>query len=293
MSPVPPYTAIRAFDAASRHLSFKHAAEELAVTPTAISHQIRQLEKLCRVKLFKRGAKGVSLTSRGRAFATDLRPAIAQIERAYRSLTLSEQRSTVVLGAGPIIASRWLAPRLPLFAASHPEIDLQLLNSPTEIWRRAPDFDVAIVWGHGHWPGLSAEKLLEVSLAPVLTPELAKVLGPLEEPGDLLRAPLLHHRNNSEWTDWFQRANVLEPVSKGTIIEDTNVLVQAALSGGGVMLGVLDFLSDDIATGRLVCPFHIVLEPAAAYYLVTSGGIENRASATLRQWLSANASASQ
>lgn len=284
-----PLTAIRAFEAAALRLNFKGAAEDLGVTPTAVSHQIRHLEQLCGVRLFKRGSRGVTLTNRGRKFAEALRPAIDQIETAYRALVLSAGRNSVILGAGPIIASRWLAPQLPAFAAEHPDIDLQLLNSPTEIWRRAPEFDIAIAWGHGNWSGLDAEKLFEVSLAPVLTPELADRIGPLRTPRDLLRAPLLHHRNDLEWGDWFREAGVTAPVPIGTRFEDTNVLVQAALSGSGAMLGVLEFLADDISAGRLVNPFGIRLKPTSAYYVVTARSRESTPISALKTWLRAHA----
>ena len=188
-----------------------------------------------------------------------------------------------------MIASRWLAPQLSAFAASYPDIDLQLLNSPSEIWRRATEFDIAIAWGHGNWPALKSEKLLDVSLAPVLTPQLADRIGPIIEPCDLLRGPLLHHRDEAEWSHWFRVAGAGKPVLTGTRFEDTNVLVQAALSGGGIMLGVLEFLADDISAGRLVNPFGIVLKPESAYYLVTAHDHETRSVYALKSWLKAHA----
>lgn len=284
MTSRPPLTAIRAFDAVSRHQSFQRAADELGVTPTAISHQIRLLESRTDVRLFERGPAGVKHTAKGKLFANDLGPAMDQIDRAFHKLTQSSDRKHVVLGAGPIIASRWLAPRLPDFSARHPDIDLQLINSPTEIWRRAREFDLAIAWGEGNWQNLHAEKLLDVSLVPVLAPQLAQELD-LREPGDLLHAPLLHHRDEREWADWFALAGVHHPVPVGTKVEDTNVVVQAALAGTGVMLGIREFLADDISSNRLICPFPMPLELRAAYFLVTSQDFQSPAQATLSNWL--------
>ena len=281
-----PLTAIQTFDVAAQRLNFKTAAEELGVTPTAVSHQIRHLEQLCGAKLFHRVSKGVTLTNRGQKFADAIQPALFQVNTAYRSLNVSLDRKSVILGAGPIVASRWLAPQLPAFAATHPDIDLQLINSPTEIWRRASEFDLAIAWGEGDWPGLNAEKLLEVRIAPVLTPELADKIGPLQHPSEILSAPLLHHKNDAEWKAWFRIANVDEPVPTGTRFEDTNVLVQAALSGSGVMLGILEFLADDISAGRLISPFDITLSPKSAYHLVSAFDRESRSVSILRAWLS-------
>ncbi len=280
-----PLTAIRTFEIAARRLSFKTTAEDLGVTPTAVSHQIRHLEELCGAKLFLRGSKGVTLTSQGRKFANEVHPAIEQLEMAYRSLTRTTRRSSLILGAGPILASRWLAPRLSAFAAQHPDIDLQLLNSPTEIWRRAAEFDVAIAWGEGNWHGLEAEKLLDVRLAPVLTPKLAGEIGPLAAPRDILRAPLLHHRDQTEWANWLQKAGIDDPAPMGTQFEDSNVLVQASLSGSGAMLGVVDFLSDDISAGRLVKPFEIELTPKSAYFMVSLPGRASARMSALKDWL--------
>ena len=284
MSARPPLTAIRTFDAVSRHLSFQRAANELGVTPTAVSHQIRALEAQTNARLFNRSPAGVEHTARGMQFAEDIGPAMEQIDQAFRKLLQFSDREQVVLGAGPIIASRWLAPRLPDFAARHPEIDLQLINSPTEIWRRAREFDLAIAWGNGDWPNLQSQKLLDVSLVPVLSPDLARELD-LHQPGDLLDAPLLHHHDGKEWADWFALAGVHHSVPVGIKVEDTNVVVQAALAGTGVMLGIREFLADDILAGRLTCPFPNPLRQTAAYYLVASGASQFPAHEALEKLL--------
>ena len=284
MAQRPPLTAIRAFDAVSRHKSFQRAAQELGVTPTAISHQIRALETRTNVQLFDRSPAGVTHTAQGKSLADDVCPAMEQIDQAFQRLLQPSNRTQVVLGAGPIIASRWLAPRLLDFSARHPEIDLQLIKSPTEIWRRAREFDLAIAWGNGEWPNLYARKLLNVNLVPVLAPQLAKELD-LQDPRDLLQAPLLHHQDTGPWADLFALIGVHDPVPTGTKVEDINVVVQAALAGTGVMLGIRELLTDDLASGRLVCPFPIALKQNAAYYLVSSTKAQNKAQSALANWL--------
>ncbi|MEM7375976.1 MAG: LysR substrate-binding domain-containing protein [Pseudomonadota bacterium] len=285
----PSLTAVRTFVAVGRHLSFKQAAHELGVTPTAVSHQIRVLEESAGVRLFERGPAGVSLTAAGTAFADEVSPAINRVDQAFDTLRQSAGRHRVVLGAGPVVASRWLAPKLTDFAACHPEIDLHLINSPTAIWQRAPECDLAIAWGHGQWPGLRAHRLLDVQLVPVMTPALADSLAPLDAPADLLRAPLLHHGDSADWRAWFHQAGVDGPVPAGTLVEDTNVVIQAALAGSGVMLGIRDFLESDLRSGRLMCPFDTALAPRSAYFLVAETRPPRAGVAELEGWLRAHA----
>ena len=201
-----------------------------------------------------------------------------------KELLSAQDREKIILGAGPIVASRWLAPRLPEFFSKHPDVDLQIINSPTQIWQRAGEFDLAIAWGEGTWPGLDATKLLDVDLVPILAPSLADRLQ-LRAPDDLLRAPLLHHRNATEWNTWFALAGCAPETLSGTTVDDTNVAVQAALSGSGVILGVREFLSAEISAGQLICPFPIALRPAASYFLVRSETHSNAKADKLLTWL--------
>lgn len=284
MALAPTQKSIRVFASVSRHLSFQAAAEELGVTPTAISHQIRNLELRAGLRLFNRSSNGVSLTEKGLRFAEVVVPAIDEINLAYERLTSTNPREKITLGAGPIVASRWLAPRLPEFFARHPEVDLQIINSPTQIWQRTREFDLAIAWGEGNWPGLCSDKLLDVHLVPVLSPALADDLSP-QSPQDLLHAPLLHHRNSSEWRDWFRQSGVEVGDLEGTSVDDTNVAVQAALAGTGVFLGVREFLDNEISTGRLVCPFSNALKPSASYFIAQSKSSENETVEKLKVWL--------
>lgn len=289
MDPLPPFAALRAFDAAARHLSFKEAAAELGLTPTAISHQIRRLEQEAGIALFQRSARAVTLSEAGERFARQVSPALRQIEAGFATLKRAEERQVVVIGAGPIFLSRWLAPRLARFAASHPDIDLRLHNSPTEIWRRAGEFDIAVAWGEGRWPGVGATRLLELGATPLLAPSMADRIGLPSGMPALSVAPLLHYRSTSPWTAWLSDRGLESPSSEGAIFEDANVLTQAALSGHGVMLGCPRLLADDLASGRLIQPFRDVAAVEQAYYLLEPMRPGSRAAAEVRGWLHAQA----
>lgn len=287
MQALPPFAAIRAFEAAARHLSFKEAAQELGLTPTAISHQIRQLERLTGRALFIRHTRRVELTVDGRRFADDVAPALDALATAFARLRDSSGRDSVTLGAGPIFASRWLVPRLARFWDHHPGIDLRLHHSPLPVWQQIAQFDLAIAWGAGGWPGVVSEPLLRIEVSPVVSPELAGHLSDPPSPEQLLSLPLLHHRNQTGWREWLRAVGVTMPVDlPGIVFEDANVMTQAALSGRGAALGILPFVADELSSGRLVQPFPLSVDPGDAYFLIyRQRALANDAVASVRQWL--------
>lgn len=287
MQRLPPFAALRAFEAAARHASFKDAAAELGVTPTAISHQIKQLEQLSGRALFLRRTRQVELTQEGRTFAEALAPAFDALSSAFARLAAASGRRSVTVGAGPLFASRWLVPRLAEFWAAHPGIDLRLHHSPLPIWRQMADLDLAVAWGTGDWPGLLSEPLLRIDVTPVLARSLLESAGSLTEPAQLLTLPLLHHRDSTGWRQWFAAAGVATPEHlPGTVFEDANVLLQAAASGRGVSLGIRQFIEDDLATGRLDQPFELSVGPAEAYFVICrSEMLDQRSVAAVRHWM--------
>ena len=285
MSRLPPFSALRAFDAAARHLSFKDAAAELGLTPTAVSHQIKRLEAEADAQLFHRRARAVTLTAAGERFAHEVAPALQRLKDAYRRLEGARSHETVVVGAGPIFSSRWLAPRLSEFAAAHPEIDLRLHYSPADFWRRAQEFDIAIAWGQGDWPGVPSQKLLSLTTTPVLTPALCDQIGPIRRPSDLLDAPLLHHRDTRAWGYWFGVRGLQLNGAAGAVFEDANVAMQAALFGQGVMLGYVEFIQDDLRAGRLIQPLDDLAPAPEAYHLIIADSPEAGAVRSVADWL--------
>ena len=150
---LPSPTALRTFEAAARHQSFKQAAAELGVTPTAVSHQVKQLERHLGCRLFRRETRRVRLTEQGRLLFSVTSEAFDRIEAGLAQLRRRAGRSTLTLGLGPILAAKWLTPRLPRFWQRCPEVDLRLHHSPTEVDFRHSDIDLAVVWGDGRLPG--------------------------------------------------------------------------------------------------------------------------------------------
>lgn len=289
MKRLPPFAALRAFEAAARHLSFKEAAAELGLTPTAVSHQIKRLETDANAQLFRRQVRSISLTPAGDRFARDIEPALQALRDAYTALEGARQFETVVIGAGPIFSSRWLAPRLSDFAAEHPAIDLRLHSSQTDFWRRAQDFDIAIAWGLGDWPGIRSAPLLNLTATPVLSPRLADRIGDVRTPGDLLGAPLLHQRDTRAWRGWFRDRGLEMDEAHGAILEDANVAMQAALFGQGVMLGYTEFVQDDIRAGRLIQPLNDLTPAREAYHLIITKTQISQSTQTVADWLTGQA----
>lgn len=289
MTHLPPFAALRAFEAAARHLSFKSAARELGLTPTAISHQIKRLELEAGTLLFRRQARLISLTPAGERFARDIVPALQALRDAYQTLEGAQRQQAVVIGAGPIFSSRWLAPRLTHFAAAHPEIDLRLHYSPSDFWRRAHEFDIAIAWGNGDWPGVRSTPLLKLSATPVLAPSLAERIGPITAPADLAAAPLLHQRDTHAWRNWFEERGLPADAAGGAVFEDANVAMQATLFGQGVMLGYVEFVQDDISAGRLTQPLKDLSPVDEAYHLIIADSPSSVAVLSVADWLTEQA----
>jgi LysR family glycine cleavage system transcriptional activator len=267
-----PLTALRSFEAAARLLSFKGAAEELSVSATTVSNQIRQLERDWNTQLFLRKTRRVDLTEAGRSLAQVVSRAFDDIRAEMDSHVLTP-RKTVTLAVGPIFAARWLIPRLGRFRKLHPEIELVLQHGPRIAGVADMTSMISVDWGTGQWLGLDARKLLEITYSPVLSPALADQLGGLATPADLSRYPILHHHDRSEWTAWRALAGLPEgEFGEETVIMDSNVALQAARDGLGVALGIFPLIDEDVATGRLLRPFEIALHPTRSYHLLTRTG---------------------
>ncbi len=266
MASHPSLTGLRTFEVAARRLSFRLAADELGLSPTAVSHQIRTLEQALGAPLFDRHVRKVELTPRGRELAEALQPAFSTIRTAVERFESSGDRQVVTLGAGPLFASRWLVPRLDDFWARLPDIDLRLHHSPLPVYQQLSQFDLAIAWGDGRWPDTVAEPLLRIRSTIVLAPDLPVPA----QPADLLTLPLLHQRNRDGIRQWLIKAgvSVADQPLPGGIFEDANVLLHAILDGKGAGLGNLPFIEDDLAAGRLVQPWPLAIDPGDAYYLI-------------------------
>ena len=264
-----PLTSLRTFEVAARRLSFKEAADELCVSATTVSNQIRQLEADWKCKLFIRKTRAVVLTDEGRSLSQVVTRAFDDI-RAEVEVHMNPGRKSVTLAVGPIFGSRWLVPRLERFRQMYPRIDLVLHESPRITDAAMMTSHLAVDWGTGDWSGLNSQKLLDITYAPVVRADLAEALGGLTTPADLARFPLIHQRDKSEWTAWFKLAGVgeFDPVAE-TKIRDSNLVLQAALDGQGVALGVFPFVREDVESQRLEKPFDIELMPERSFFLLS------------------------
>lgn len=284
---LPPLSALRAFASAGRHLSFQRAAAELAVTPTAISHQIKRLEDDLGTPLFRRMTRKLQLTEAGRMLLPEVAGAFDKLAGAVERLKASGDSGTLTVSAIITFAYRWLAPRLAKFSTRHPKIDVRL-----EASQRLADFgrdevDVAIRHGNGHWPGLTAVKLFDDRFTPMMSPKLLAKGPPLRKPEDLLNYTLLRDIPYFEWENWFKAAGVKPPEnSRGPTFDSSQLAAQAAEAGLGVALVHPEFFADEIESGRLIRPFPIIGGNDKSYYLVFPTAAADRPKvAAFREWL--------
>ncbi|MBU3740530.1 MAG: LysR family transcriptional regulator [Rhodoferax sp.] len=267
-----PLTALRSFEAAARLLSFKAAAEELRVTPTSVSNQIRQLERDWDCLLFVRQTRKVVLTDAGRSLARVTTRAFDDIREEVET-HISSNRKTVTLAVGPIFGSRWLIPRLSKFYRHNPTIELVLFNGPRITGADQMTSQITVDWGRGDWAGLESRRLLEITYIPVVSPALLAERGGMRSPADLTRYPIIHQWNREEWNAWLKLAGQPDlTFAQETTMRDANLVLQAVMAGHGVALGTFPLIAHDIDSGRLVCPLDLPLKPDRSYHLLTLPG---------------------
>ncbi|MGE5545870.1 MAG: transcriptional regulator GcvA [Solirubrobacterales bacterium] len=255
---LPPLRSLRAFEAAARHLSFARAADELAVTPAAISQQVKQLEQHLGLPLFRRGTT-LTLTEPAAAALGLFTDAFDRLERAVDRLRPEAGRGPLVVSTPPSFAARWLIPRLERFQALHPDIELRLSATTRLVDFASEDVDLAIRYGTGRYPGLHVERLRAEAVVPVAAPRIAEGL---KQPGDLAAVVLLHNEamrwdpTYPDWPGWLRAVGVeVPPDLRIRSFSDATLVVQAALAGLGVALMWEMLVADDLAAGRLVALF--------------------------------------
>jgi LysR family transcriptional regulator, glycine cleavage system transcriptional activator len=290
--PLPPLNALRAFEAAARHLSFSRAAEELHVTPAAVSHQIKQLEEHLTIRLFHRRNRAVHLTEAGVGYLLVVRDAFDRLTAATVRLAEQDQVGHLVVAVLPSFAAKWLVPRLPRFRALAPDIDVNIAASHDMVDLVGGEADVAIRYGRGAWPGLKALRFLAEEVFPVCSPNLLKNGRAILEPDDLVHHLLLHDEPDKrypylDWPTWLRTAGATRVDSaRGPTFSDSSMLLQAAIDGQGVALGRSVLVSDDLAAGRLVKPFALSFPANAAYWLVAPPEAWDRPKIkAFREWL--------
>ena len=288
--PLPPLNALRAFEAIARHLSFAKAAEELHVTPAALSHQIRALEEQLGQPLFVRLTRAIELTDAGRLIYPGLHAGFESVRNAIGQLERSREANILVISATPGLVAKWLMPRLWRFLREHPDVDARVSASMKLADFAAEGVDVAIRLSKQPGPDLYVEKLFEDSLLPVCSPRLVE--QGLHGPADLVRFPLIHYDVPTSmhapplWADWFAVAGLSADATRGLRVNVPDHALDAAVAGAGVSLSFKLIASDDVHSGRLVTPFGPELPLPSSYSFCCPKGHETRPKVrAFRDWL--------
>jgi LysR family glycine cleavage system transcriptional activator len=293
---LPPLNSLKAFEAAGRHMSFAKAAEELHVTPAAISHQVKALEGHLGIQLFRRLPHGLLLTDAGRSCLPELGKSFDGIAAAIDDLRSREETGVLTVSVMPSLAAKRLLPALDRFQTRHPDIDLHIWATTRSVDLARDSVDVAIRYGRGHWPGLRADLLRTEELFPVCSPLLLDGPHPLKVPDDLRHHTLLHDLfwttsfagEFPDWSTWLEEAGVagIDP-TRGLALTPSDMVFDAAIAGRGVALGRSVLVETDLAEGRLVKPFDLSISLDFAYYVVCpETGADRPKVAAFREWIS-------
>lgn len=286
---IPPLRALKAFEAASRYLSFTKASEELHVTQAAISHQIKNLEIKTGVKLFKRYNRSLQLTAEGRSYLMSIRDALESLEKSTRQLKNQDSSGTLNISVLPSFATKWLSRRVWKFQEQHPEIDVRISAFEWLVDFKKEDCDIAIRYSNqGKWPGLTSELLFNEEVFPVCGRNYLKQISGSIEAKDLLKMQLLHEDYVTEdWHDWFNLVGLHHPDKlRGTRYSHTVTMLESVENNQGFALGRTPLVQDDINRGLLLAPFKERIKSKMAYYLVyPNGNKSDKKLEIIREWL--------
>ncbi len=286
---LPNLAALRAFDAAARYECFSRAAEEVHVTPGAISHQVRALEEDLGLQLFTRHGKRISITETGQRFAATIRKSLTEIAVAAEHLRSLNRQQRLVISATPSFASRWLAPRLWKFIDAHPEIEVVLQSGSHLADLRLDGVDVGLRFGRGNYSGVVVEKLSDDYYYPVAAPGYRGTRSrKLTRPADLAHCTLLRMDTRESWLPWLREAGLdLPEPGGGLVIEDSSLTLRQAADGKGVALSRHMIASQQIASGELVRLFDVAWRCEEAHYLVhLPEGLDKPGVAAFKRWIS-------
>lgn len=285
---LPNLGALKVFEAAARLESFSRAAEELFVTHSAVSHQIRALERDLGTRLFERDGRRVTLSARGRRYAEQIRASLFDINSATEAMRADDRERRLVVSLLPSFAARWLTPRIGRFIELYPEIDVELQSTHTITDFNRDDVDVVLRFGDGDYPELYVEPLLDEVFFPACAPTFKGGHLP-RTPTDLANVKLL--RNDLEmWRSWFAAAGLdgwKEP-RRGVLFQDASQLMQAAVDGQGVALVRRSLAMNEILDGRLFRLFDIDGPSPWAYWIICPQGLKDTFRVRVfREWLHA------
>ncbi|MBY6109957.1 LysR family transcriptional regulator [Halomonas sp. DP1Y21-3] len=290
---LPTMISLSCFEATARHLSVTKAAEELNLTQSAVSKQIKKLEDMLGCALFRRVKQRLNLTDSGRSYVQVVTQTLDQLDSATRELR-SGVAEQVIVGAEPSFTSRWLLPRLSDFTLRHPEINIEIMNDLRQLYDGNEDFDVGILYGDGSWPDFETHFLIQGELVVVCTSELLERYGPICEPEELLRYPLLHHGTYtpaphlSSTYLWLQGAGLDDDAIKATPgqhFEHFRFLLDAAQHGLGATVLPAYFVEGELATGQLVQASRSSMICGAYYVAIRRHRVNHQNTKVFAQWL--------
>jgi len=298
---LPPLNALRVFEASARHRSFSRAAEELFVTPAAISHQIKGLEEFLGAKLFRRARRTLMLTEAGQTLLPGIRRGFTAFGEAMEAFGHHDEAGLLNVAATPSFAAKWLVPRLEGFNREHPDIDIRLTTSMGLSDYERDGIEIGVRYGRGDYENLETEHLLSHEVIPVCSPRLIEGSNVLKVPADLVNFTLLHddgHRHIEmfpDWSMWLKAAGVFEVDPAHGLRFDYSAEAQTAAGEGlGGALGRTSLISRNLAAGRLVCPFDLTLHSDFGYWIVyPEKRIDRPKVRVFRDWLVAAAAADE
>jgi LysR family transcriptional regulator of beta-lactamase len=277
-----PLNALRAFEAAARHLNVTRAALELRVTQAAVSHHIKVLEEQLGTPLFRRLPRGLILTDEGAALVPMLNDTFDRMGATLDRFADGRLREIVNVGVVGTFATGWLLPRLPQFEALHPFVDLRIMTNNNRVDLAGEGLDLALRYGDGAWHGTDAVPILDAPLTPLCAAGIARRLS---APDDLGREVLLRSYRPDEWKLWFDAAAIPTPPMRGPIFDASPTIAAAAASGAGVALLPARLFAQDLASGRLVQPFSLWVDAGRYWLTRLKSRVETSAMTAFRCWL--------
>jgi LysR family glycine cleavage system transcriptional activator len=268
---LPSTTALRAFEAASRHLSFTGAAVELSRTQGAVSHQIGELEARLGVTLFERNARGIELTEAGRSYLPFVQESLDRLRAGNDALRRQTDDHVLTVSCSPNFASKWLVPRLGEFITTHPDIDLRISAALQHVTFDGDGIDLAVRHGDGNWPHLNVSQLCQEKLFPVCSPHVTPSINKIKFVHDIAEYVLIHDRDRAGWASWLEAIGATVDafdLDRGPVFNQTSLAIDAAVAGQGIALARSALASLDLGAGRLVRPVREEVPAEFAYWIV-------------------------
>ena len=277
-----PLNALRAFEAAARHLNFTRAAIELCVSQGAVSHQVAQLERRLGVSLFRRLPRGLTLTDEGQALVPVLADAFDRVGATLDRYAGGRLQEVLTVGVVGAFAAGWLLPRMEAFARTHPHIDLRLMTNNNRVDLAGEGLDLAIRYGDGAWHGTHAEPIMDAPLTPLCAPSVA---ARLTGPASLTGERLMRSYRADEWSRWFEAASAPCPALRGPVFDSSVLMTAAAAQGLGVALAPPAMFNRELAAERLVRPFDVEVVLGGYWLTRLNSRPDSPAMTAFRGWL--------